>query len=91
VGRVPGEHEYADRSFLYETELADEVRQVAAMERQLRLPPTLHVDVDDTAALNRLLHRAEEGEELHLVPPGVEAGRILVHEGPLPEERAPGL
>lgn len=91
VGRVPGEHEYADRSFLYETELGDEVRQVAAMERQLRLPPTLHVDLDDTTALTGLLRRAEEGEELHLVPPGVEAGRILVHEGPLPEERAPGL
>ena len=85
VGRVPGDHEYADRSFLYETELVDEVRQVAAMERQLHLPATQRIAVDDTAALTELLRRAEEGELLHLVPPGVEAGRILVHEGPLRE------
>jgi hypothetical protein len=83
---VPGEHEYADRSFLYETELVDEVRQVAAMERQLQLPPTLRVPVDDRETLTELLRRAEEGEELHLVPPGIEAGRILVHQGPLRED-----
>ncbi len=85
VGRVPGDHDYADRSFLYETEFVDEVRQVAAMERQLHLPPTLRISVDDTAALTELLRRAEEGEVLHIVPPGAEAGRVLVHEGPLPE------
>ncbi|MBN1210571.1 MAG: hypothetical protein JXB05_37310 [Myxococcaceae bacterium] len=85
VGRVPGDHEYADRSFLYETELMDEERQVAAMERKLALPPTLQVPVHDTAALVELLRRAEEGEVLHLVPPGLEAGRVLVHEGPLRE------
>jgi hypothetical protein len=85
VGRVPGEHEYVERSFLYETELMDEVRQVAAMERRLALLPTLRVRVDDTEALLALLRRAEEGEVLHIVPPGVEAGHILVHEGPLRE------
>ncbi|WP_224244810.1 hypothetical protein [Hyalangium gracile] len=89
VGMVPGDHDYADRSFLYETELVDEVRQVAAMERQLHIPPTLRVAVDDHEALAELLRRAEEGELLHIVPPGVEAGRILVHEGPLPESSRP--
>jgi hypothetical protein len=89
VGSVPGEHEYADRSFLYETELTDEARQVAAMERKLVLPPTLRVPVEDTATLGSLLRRAEEGEALHLVPPGVEEGRILVHEGPLREGTGP--
>ena len=89
VGAVPGNHEYADRSFLYETELEDEARQVAAMERQLAVPPTLRVPVDDTPSLTGLLRRAEEGEVLHLIPPGVEAGRILVHEGPLREWRGP--
>ncbi|WP_224362459.1 hypothetical protein [Hyalangium versicolor] len=89
VGAVPGDHDYADRSFLYETELVDEVRQVAAMERQLHLPSTLQVAVDDTEALTALLRRAEEGEQLYIVPPGVEAGRLLIHEGPLPEGRAP--
>jgi len=89
VGGVPGDHEYADRSFLYETELMDEGRQVAAMERKLVLPPTLRVSMEDTDALGSLLRRAEEGEALHLVPPGVEAGRILVHEGPLKEGTGP--
>ena len=90
VGRVPGDHEYADRSFLYETELGHEARQVAAMQRQLILPPTLRVAVDDSEALGALLRRAEQAEVLHLVPPGVEAGRVLVHEGPLPADSALG-
>jgi hypothetical protein len=59
------------------------------MERKLVLPPTLRVAVDDTATLTGLLRRAEEGEVLHIIPPGVEAGRILVHEGPLREWRRP--
>jgi hypothetical protein len=53
------------------------------------LPPTLQVPVEDTATLGALLRRAEEGEALHLVPPGVEAGRVLVHEGPLREGTEP--
>jgi hypothetical protein len=85
VGRVPGDHEYVDRSFLYETELADEARQVASMERRLVVPPTLRVRVDDTETLLGLLRRAEEGEVLHIVSTGLEAGHVLVHEGPLPE------
>jgi hypothetical protein len=89
VGSVPGDHEYADRSFLYETELVDEGRQWAAMERRLVLPPTLRVPAEDTKALLTLLRRAEGGEVLHIVPPGLEAGHILVQEGPLREEGPP--
>ncbi|MDY7232346.1 hypothetical protein [Hyalangium rubrum] len=83
VGRVPGAHEYVEQSFLYETELEDEARQVAAMERRLTVAPTMRVSVKDTAALRRLLERAEAGEVLHLVPPGLEEGHVLVREGPL--------
>lgn len=83
VGRVPGEHEHVEQSFLYETDLRDEERQRAAMERQLTLSPTARVPVSDTQALLRLLGRAEAGAVLHLVPPGLEAGHILVREGPL--------
>ncbi len=85
VGRVPGDHEYAEQSFLYETDLEDEVCMAAALERRLVLPPTLRVAVGDTRALLGLLERAEAGEVLHLVPPGLESGHILVREGPLPE------
>jgi hypothetical protein len=85
VGSVPGDHEYVEQSFLYETELGDDARQVAAMERRLVLPPTARVAVSDTQALLGLLRRAEAGEVLHIVPPGLEAGHILVHEGPLRE------
>jgi hypothetical protein len=83
VGRVPGHHEYAERSFLYETDLTDDARQVEAMERRLVLPPTLRISAADTGALGALLRRAEEGEVLHLVPPGLEAGDVLLREGPL--------
>jgi hypothetical protein len=69
----------------------DEGRQVAAMERQLIQPSTLQVAAEDTTSLVGLLRRAEAGEVLHLVPPGVEAGRILVHEGPLREGRGPAV
>jgi hypothetical protein len=90
VGSVPGDHEYVERSFLYETELGDEARQVAAMERRLVLPATQRVEVSNTQALLALLSRAEAGEVLHIVPPGLEAGHILVHEGPLPPGQPQG-
>ena len=90
VGGVPGAHEYVEQSFLYETELGDEARQLAAMERRLVLPHTARVAVSDTRALLGLLRRAEAGEVLHLVPPGLEAGHLLVHEGPLPRGRRQG-
>jgi hypothetical protein len=83
VGSVPGDHEYVDQSFLYETDLGDNTRLLEAMERRLVLPVTKRVDVSDKPALLALLRRAEAGEVLHVVPPGLEAGHILVHEGPL--------
>jgi len=41
------------------------------------------VRVDDAATLAGLLDRAEAGEPLYLVPPGLEDGHVLVHEGTL--------
>lgn len=84
VGSVPGDHEYVDQSFLYETDLADEPRLLQAMERRLVLPVTKRVGATDKPALLALLRRAEAGEVLHIVPPGLEDGHVLVHEGPLP-------
>lgn len=84
VGSVPGDHEYVDQSFLYETDLGDEPRLLQAMERRLELPVTKRVGATDKPALLALLRRAEAGEVLHIVPPGLEDGHVLVHEGPLP-------
>jgi len=84
VGSVPGDHEYVDQSFLYETDLGDEPRLLQAMERRLVLPVTKRVGATDKPALLALLRRAEAGEVLHIVPPGLEDGHVLVHEGPLP-------
>jgi hypothetical protein len=39
------------------------------------------VAVTDLPALSGLLDRAEAGGVLHLVPPGLEAGHVLVREG----------
>jgi hypothetical protein len=86
VGSVPGDHEYVEQSFLYETDLGDEARQVEAMERRLIVPPTMRVAAGDTRTLLSLLRRAEAGEVLHIVPPGLEDGHVLVHEGPLQKD-----
>lgn len=84
VGRAPGGHEYAERTFVYESDLRDEGSWARAMRRELHLPATRRVRVDDAASLAALLERAEGGEPLYLVPPGLEDGHVLVHEGPLP-------
>jgi hypothetical protein len=64
-------------------DLTDEAREVAAMERRLSWQPTRRVSATDSAALGSLLRRAEAGEPVYLIPPGLEEGELLVHEGPL--------
>ncbi|TQF10044.1 hypothetical protein FJV41_41480 [Myxococcus llanfairpwllgwyngyllgogerychwyrndrobwllllantysiliogogogochensis] len=81
VGRVPGGHEYGERTFVYETDLSDGARVAEAMERRLSLEPTRRIAVTDLPALSALLDRAEAGEALYLVPPGVQDGHVLVREG----------
>lgn len=78
VGRVPGGHEYAERSFVYETDLRDEGAWARAMCRELHLPPTHRVAVTDLPALNALLLDAERGARLSLVPPGLDDGHVLL-------------
>lgn len=87
VGRVPGGHEYGERTFVYETDLSDGTRVAEAMERRLSLAPTRRVSVTDLPMLSGLLDRAEAGEVLHLVPPGQDAGHVLVREGSLDGSR----
>lgn len=77
LGRVPGGHDLGDASFAYETVL-DEPIWAAAMARQLILPVRERVAADDTNAVCNLLDRAESGEELRIVPPGLDAGHVLL-------------
>lgn len=83
VGAVPGTHEFRARSFVYESNLADEALWGEAMARRLMSSPTQRIKSDDGPALAALLQRAEEGEMILLVPPGLDtSGYLLVHEGP---------
>lgn len=89
VSAVPGTHEFRARSFVYESNLADEALWADAMARKLTSSPTRRIKSDDTAALTDLLERAEAGETILVVPPGLDAsGCLLVHEGP-PESLRP--
>lgn len=82
VGAVPGTHEFRARSFVYESHLEDEALWGEAMARKLTPTPTQRIKSDDAPALTDLLRRAEEGETLLLVPPGLDtSGYLLVHEG----------
>lgn len=74
VGAVPGIHEFRSRSFVYETDLSDEAVWAAAMARKLELAPTEKIHSRDEPRLGELLFRAEEGERILIVPPGLDAG-----------------
>lgn len=85
VGAVPGTHEFRARSFVYETDLSDDARWGEAMARRLSLAPTRRIKTDDLTTLGGLLDRAEAGEPIYVVPPGLDAQNdLLVLEGPLP-------
>ncbi len=86
VGAVPGIHEFRSRSFVYETRLDDERTWEASMSRRIALEPTLRVHSSDEAALGRVLARAEAGESLHVVAPGLDtSGHVLLFEGEPPK------
>ena len=79
VSAVPGAHELGARSFVYETELAAERAWSDAMQRRVVAAPTERIASDDVAALAALVARAEAGEEVFVVPPGLdEHGNVLV-------------
>lgn len=85
VGAVPGTHEFRARSFVYESDLSDEETFRDAMARRLSIAPTRRIQTGDLAELTALLERAEAGEPIYVVPPGLDAaGDLLVLEGGLP-------
>ena len=70
---------------LQESDLADDARWTAAMARRTTSMPATKIRATAEPELAALLERAEAGEEIYLVPPGLDAsGHVLVHVGPLP-------
>jgi hypothetical protein len=81
VGTVPGAHELRARSFVYESALGDEAQMREAMARKLEMAPTRRIHGEDLPALAAVLERAEAGERIYLVPPGLDAeGWVLIRE-----------
>ena len=83
VGPVPGTHEFRTRSFVYESDLTDETAWTDAMARRTQLAPTRKIPSGDLVELGKLLDRAEAGERILVVPPGLDtAGNVLILEEP---------
>ncbi len=81
VGSVPGTHEFRARSFVYESDLADEQAWEDAMARRTQLAPTRKIKSRDLVELSALLDRAENGEKILVVPPGLDASdNVLIRE-----------
>jgi hypothetical protein len=79
VSSVPGTHEFRAKSFVYESDLTDESVWSAAMQRRLDMPIDARIPATDLEALGRILARVEEGETIHVVPPGLDpSGRVLL-------------
>jgi len=83
VGPVPGTHEFRSRSFVYESNLQDETAWTEAMARRTQLAPTRKIPSADLEELSRVLDRAEAGERILIVPPGLDTtGNVLIREEP---------
>lgn len=79
VSSVPGTHEFRAKSFVYESDLTDPDRWTAAMARRASLPADERISATDVTRLSELCERAEAGERILVVPPGLDAaGHVLV-------------
>lgn len=79
VSSVPGTHEFRAKSFVYESDLTDPERWTRAMARRASLVPDDKIPATDAERLARLCERAEAGEAVFVVPPGLDAaGNVLV-------------
>ncbi|MBK8251246.1 MAG: hypothetical protein IPK82_01075 [Polyangiaceae bacterium] len=81
VGSVPGTHEFRSKSFVYETDLSDEEAWADAMGRKKEPPPTRKIAATHLDELAVILERAENGERIYVVPPGLDtSGNVLLRE-----------
>jgi len=79
VSSVPGTHEFRAKSFVYESDLTDADAWTGAMARRPAGPFSEKIPASDTERLAGLCARAEAGERIFVVPPGLDAGgNVLV-------------
>lgn len=84
VSAVPGTHEFRARSFVYESDLSSPERWTGAMARRSDRSPSEKIHSDDVDRLGALCQRAEDGELIYVLPPGLDAGgSVLVRYGEL--------
>ena len=81
VGRVPGGHELADRTFVYDCDVTDDRAIERAMRRAPHEEPTRKIHSNDGEALRRILDDADAGRAWRLVPPAVDAENRLLFVG----------
>jgi hypothetical protein len=82
VSSVPGTHEFRARSFVYESDLTNADAWTGAMARRPAGTPSEKVPASDVERLARVAARAEEGEAIFVVPPGLDpAGNVLLRYG----------
>lgn len=82
IGRIPGGHELADRSFVYECDVSDEAALARSMARKSGETPTLAVPLGEGATFARILDEAEAGKRWRIVAPAVDGQkRVLFVEG----------
>jgi hypothetical protein len=74
VSSVPGTHEFRAKSFVYESDLSDDASWTRAMARRSSREPTEKIASSDVERLSAICARAEAGETIHVVPPGLDAG-----------------
>lgn len=82
VSSVPGTHEFKAKSFVYESQLGDDSAWGLAMQRKVEMQIDAKIPGSDHDELGRVLDRAEAGESIYVVPPGLDAsGRVLLRFG----------
>lgn len=81
VSFVPGTHEFRAKSFVYESDLADARGWTNAMARRAAAGTFEKIPATDAERLSSLCQRAEAGERIYVVPPGLDAqGNVLVRQ-----------
>lgn len=79
VSSVPGTHEFRAKSFVYESDLTDAAAWTGAMARRPAGPFSEKIPATDAERLATLCARAEAGERIFVVPPGLDAsGNVLI-------------
>jgi hypothetical protein len=82
VSFVPGTHEFRAKSFVYESDLADATGWTNAMARRAAPGSFEKIPATDSERLAALCERAEAGERIYVVPPGLDAqGNVLLRKG----------